>query len=71
MSEVELSTRLLRAETDLRIAYIAISILGLFVVSLCVWQAWTFHRLAHPDTLTLRRLDIVDQHGVIRWVCDS
>ena len=71
MSEVELSTRLLRAETDLRIAYIAISILGLFVVGLCVWQAWAFHRLAHPDTLTLRRLDIVDQHGVARWVCDS
>lgn len=68
MSEEDLSTRLVQAERSLRTARAAILLLALSVVGLCAWQAWAFHRLAHPDSLTLRRLDIVDQHGVARVI---
>jgi hypothetical protein len=42
--------------------------LAICVVGLSIWQAWAFHRLAHPDSLVLRRLDIIDQHGVSRVI---
>ena len=68
MSEADLSSRLLRVEKRLRVAYMTLCILTLFVLGLGVWQAWVFHRLARPETLTLRRLNIVDQHGVARVI---
>jgi hypothetical protein len=42
--------------------------LALCVVGLSIGQTWAFHRLAHPDSLVLKRLDIVDQHGVSRVI---
>jgi hypothetical protein len=68
MSEADLFSRLLRVEKRLRAAYLAIFTLVLFVLGLGAWQVWVFHRWAHPDTLTLRRLNIVDQHGVTRVI---
>jgi hypothetical protein len=68
MIEADLSSRLLRAEKRLRAVSICLSMLVLFVLGLGVWQAWIFHRLAHPETLTLRQLNIVDEHGIARVI---
>ncbi|MGA1983894.1 MAG: hypothetical protein ABSG84_15690 [Acidobacteriaceae bacterium] len=68
MNEMELIGRLLRAERRLRIVSLGAGILAVCVAGLGVWQACAFHRLAHPDSLVLRRLDIVDQSGVSRVI---
>ena len=68
MSEEELSVRLLQAEQQIRSAKLAVLLLVIVVVALCIWQAWALHRFANPHTLTLRRLNIVDEHGVARRI---
>jgi hypothetical protein len=68
MSEEELSSRLSRAERQIRSAKLAVFLLVIIVLALCVWQAWALHRLANPHTLTLRRLNIVDEHGIARVI---
>jgi hypothetical protein len=68
MSEGELFSRVVIAERRLRVAYIIMFMLILVVSALGFCQAWAFHRLAHPETLTLRRLNIVDDHGVSRVI---
>ncbi len=68
MSEEELSNRLLRAEERLRKAYRAVFLLALFVLALCLWQGWAIYHFTHPKELTLRRLNIVDEHGVARVI---
>lgn len=68
MSEEELLGRVAIAERRLRVAYIVMFMLILVVSVLGICQAWAFHRLAHPETLTLRRLNIVDDHGISRVI---
>lgn len=43
---------------------------SMFLLLICATAiAWrTVHRLAHPETLTLRRLDIVDRNGTPRVI---
>jgi hypothetical protein len=57
-----------RIETELRIYRLAFLTLLLLVIGLGIWQGWCLHRLAHPQSLKLRRLDIVDEHGVSRVI---
>jgi hypothetical protein len=68
MSQEELINRIVIAETRLRVVYIGVFTLILVVVALGVCEVWAFHRLANPETLTLRRLNIVDDHGVSRVI---
>jgi hypothetical protein len=68
MNEMDISSRLLKAEKSLRIARASIFMLALVILGLCGWQAWAFHRLSHPNSLTLQRLDIVDKSGVSRVI---
>jgi hypothetical protein len=68
MSEEELSNRLLHVEDRLRNAHRGLFFLALFVLVLCMWQGWTIDHFAHPKELTLRRLNIVDEHGVARVI---
>jgi hypothetical protein len=68
MTEDGLSHRLLRAEQRIRSAKRVAIMLATGILALSVWQAWTFYRFAHPQTLTLRRLNIVDEHGVMRVI---
>ena len=68
MIEEELFNRVVIGERRLRVAYIIMFMLIMVVSALGIFQAWTFHRLAHPETLTLRRLNIVDDHGVSRVI---
>jgi hypothetical protein len=68
MSEEELSGRLLHAEQKIRSAKRAVLLLFTVLLALFIWQAWALHRLANPHTLTLRRLNIVDEHGVVRVI---
>jgi hypothetical protein len=68
MGEEELSIRLFHTEQQLRHAKRAILLLVIVVLALCIWQGWALHHFANPDTLTLRRLSIVDERGVARVI---
>jgi hypothetical protein len=68
MSDEEFSVRLVRAEQQIRSANLVVLLLAIVVIALCIWQAWTLHRLANPHTMTLRRLNIVDERGVARVI---
>ncbi|MEO7028674.1 MAG: hypothetical protein ABI147_04660 [Acidobacteriaceae bacterium] len=67
-TEEQVVNRLALAEKRLRLAMQAILLLILAVAALGGWQTWAIHRLAHPQKLTLHRLDIVDDHGVARVI---
>ncbi len=68
MTEEELLSRVVFAERRLRVLHIILFTIIPVIAVLCIWQGWEFHRLAHPETLTLRRLNIVDDHGVSRVI---
>jgi hypothetical protein len=68
MGAEELSIRLLQAEQQIRSAKLLVLLLATAVLALCIWQGWTLHHFAKPKTLTLRRLDIVDDRGVARVI---
>jgi|HubBroStandDraft_4_1064222.scaffolds.fasta_scaffold743844_2 hypothetical protein len=53
MTEVGLSARLLRAEQRIRSAKRIVIMLASGILALSVWQAWTFYRFVHRQTLTL------------------
>ena len=68
MSQEELINRIVIAETRLRNVCIGVFVLVLVIFSLGIAQVWAFHRLANPEALNLRRLNIVDNHGVSRVI---
>lgn len=68
MTENGLTTRLLRAEQQITSSKRVVVMLATGILVLSIWQAWALHRFAHPQTLSLRRLNIVDEHGVTRVI---
>ena len=68
MDETLLLEKLNRMEQRQRIAYTAAIILVVAFSLLFLLQWRYIHAVAHPDTLSLRRLNIVDQRGISRVI---
>jgi hypothetical protein len=71
MNEEELGTRLVRVEQRTRTTNRIILLLALFLFAVSICEAWAIHRVVSQQTLSLRRLNIVDEHGVARVILAS
>ena len=68
MNEVDLATALARTQKQLRFVILSLGLVTLLFVAVSAWQARSIYHLSHPQSLKLRRLDIVDDHGVSRVI---
>ncbi|HXX20780.1 MAG TPA: hypothetical protein VEJ46_15355 [Candidatus Acidoferrum sp.] len=71
MNGEEIAARLVHAERRIKSTQRIAVLLALLFLAACISQAWELHRVANRQTLNLRRLNIVDEHGVARVVLAS
>ena len=68
MTELQVASELMRLKRHARWLWVAlISFVAIFA-TLLGDEAYLLHKAAHPQQLTLRRLNIVDSHGVPRVI---
>jgi hypothetical protein len=68
LNDEDVVATLAHARKQLRFITVWLAFLSLLFVCVSAWQARVIAKLAHPQSLTLRRLDIVDEHGVSRVI---
>jgi hypothetical protein len=64
----DLAATLALTRKQLRLVSLCLAALIILFAAATAWQVRALTRLAHPQSLTLRRLDIVDEHGVSRVI---
>ena len=64
----DLAATLAHTREQLRLVSLCLAALTILFAAVTAWQARALTLLAHPQSLTLRRLDIVDEHGVSRVI---
>ena len=68
MNEDDLVIALARTQKQLHFVAASLGLLAILFVCVSAWQARAIARLSSPRSLKLRRLDIVDDHGVSRVI---
>ncbi|HXX45031.1 MAG TPA: hypothetical protein VEJ38_09895 [Candidatus Acidoferrales bacterium] len=71
MNGEEIETRLVRVEQRMKASNRIILLFALFFFAVSIFEGWAIHRLVSQQTLSLRRLNIVDEHGVARVILAS
>jgi len=66
--EIDLAAALAHTRKQLRHVTLCLVALTVLFLGVSAWQVRAIAHLAHPQSLTLRRLDIVDDHGVPRVI---
>jgi hypothetical protein len=68
LQEENLSASLARTRRHLHLVTACLAFLSLVFICSTMWQTRTIFRLANRESLKLRRLDIVDEHGNTRVI---